>query len=418
MKPLPKNTFFMNALYLMLSTFVVAGAGLVFWMVVTRTHDVSAVGLATTLLSVSSLLSLLGLSGFDTTFVRFLPGTQRKNDYINSGFVVVTLASTILAIALGLALPMLSPNLSVLREPWAFISFVFFTAVTSLNVLTNAVFLAFKQAQYVFIINTLFSAGKVVLPVLFVGGNATTIFVLAGSAQALGLVLSIVWMVRKFGYSFSPRLHIQTLRVVKRFSLSVYMSSLLNLLPPTLLPLIIVYYLGPKSSAYYYMAFTIASVLYTIAYASMQSVLAEGSHNPAAIRAHVVKAAKLVTVLLVPAAIGVAILSTFLLTIFGHEYAQKAGTLLQLFAAGSLPVAVYAAIGAIFKVTKNLRGVIAMNAGYALIILGLGLWLVPVLGLVAIGWAWIIGNVAACAIGVVFLRKGNGKLGENHGTAP
>lgn len=411
-----KSKFFMNAFYLMLSTFVVAASGLVFWMVVTRTYDVTAVGLATTLLSVSSLLSLLGLAGFDTTFVRFLPNTPRKNDYINSGFVVVTLASTSLAIILALVLPMLSPNLSVLRAPWAFISFVFFTAVTSLNVLTNAVFLAFKQAQYIFIINTIFSAGKVVLPLLVVGGNATTIFVLAGSAQALGLVLSIAWMVRKFDYSFSPRVHMQTLRVVKKFSLSVYTSSLLNLLPPTLLPLIIVYYLGPQSSAYYYMAFTIASVLYTIAYASMQSVLAEGSHNPAAIHSHVIKAAKLITVLLVPAAIGIAVLSPFLLSIFGHEYAQKASTLLQLFAAGSLPVAVYAAIGAVFKVTKNLRGVITMNAGYALTILGLSYWLAP-LGLIAIGWAWIIGNIAACGIGTFFLlRAKNNRLGETRVT--
>jgi O-antigen/teichoic acid export membrane protein len=257
---------------------------------------------------------------------------------------------------------------------------------------------------------------KVVLALLITSGNAVTIFVIAGSAQALGLALSIAWMVRKFDYKFSPRLHMETLRVVKRFSLSVYASNLFNLLPPALLPLIIVYFLGPKNSAYYYMAFTIADVLYTITYASMQSVFAEGSHNPAAIRSHVVKAARLIAVLLVPAAIATAMLSNTLLSIFGHEYAAKAGTLLQLFAWGALPVAAYGAIGAVFKVTKNLRGVVIMNASYALVILGLSYLLVPAFGLTAIGWAWVIGNIAACGAGaLMYTRLSIKKTGEIHG---
>lgn len=400
-----KSKFYMNALYLMLSTFVVAAMGLGFWMVVTRKYEVAAVGLATTMLSVSSLLSLLGLAGFDTTFVRFLPTTNRKNDYINSGFIVVTIASTVLAMVLGVILPKLLPSLSTLADPWVFTSFVFFTTVTSLNVLTNAVFLAFKQAHYIFIINTLFSVCKVALALLLASGSAVTIFVIAGAAQAIGLTLSIAWMVRKFDYKFSPRLHVDTLRVVKKFSFSVYTSSLFNLLPPTLLPLIIVYFLGPKDSAYYYMAFTIANALYTIAYASMQSVFAEGSHDPAALHSHIVKAAKLIVALLVPAAIATALLSNVALSVFGREYAANAGPLLQLFALGALPVAVYGAIGAIFKVTKNLRGVVVMNASYALTILGLSYLLVPSLGLAAIGWSWVIGNIAACCVGALFYTR-------------
>jgi len=92
-RSLKRNTLYMNALYLLLSTIVVAATGFVFWLVVTRSYDSGAVGLATTLLSVSSLLSLLGLAGFDVTFVRFLPKAANKNAYINSGFIVVAVAS-------------------------------------------------------------------------------------------------------------------------------------------------------------------------------------------------------------------------------------------------------------------------------------------------------------------------------------
>ena len=85
----------------MLSTFVLAATGFVFWVFVANAYDTATVGLATTLLSVSGLLSLLGLAGFDTTFVRYLPGSKNKNDYINSGFVVVTIFSSVLAIVLA-----------------------------------------------------------------------------------------------------------------------------------------------------------------------------------------------------------------------------------------------------------------------------------------------------------------------------
>jgi O-antigen/teichoic acid export membrane protein len=405
LRRLRESTFFMNAFYLMLSTFVVAAFGFIFWAVVTKSYSAAAVGLATTLLSVSSLLGLLGLAGFDTTFVRFLPRSDRKNDYINTGLIIVTILSGGLAIGVAAILPLLIPDLSMLADPGVFIGFVFFTIVTSLNVLTNAVFLAFKRARYIFIINTLFSIFKVVLPVLVSGGDAMTIFVIAGSAQLVGLILSIMWMRRQFDYKFSSRIYMDMLRNVKKFSFSVYVSSIMNLLPPTLLPLIVVHHMGPANAAYYYMAFTLASVLYTVAYASMQSAFAEGSHDEAAMHVHITKAAKLVAVLLLPAALLTALLSNVLLGVFGHDYAREASVLLQLFAIGSIPVALSSAMGAIFKVTKNLRGVVGMNVMYAAVTLTLSYLLMPVQGLLAVGWAWVIGNLAACGVGAVFLIR-------------
>lgn len=399
----------MNACYLMLSTLVVAVAGFIFWVVVARSYDAAAVGLATTLLSVSGLLSLLGLAGFDTTFVRFLPNIERKNEYINNGFIITTFISAGLGAGLALLLPFISPSLSILSSKWAFVAFVFFTVIASLNVLTNAVYLAFKRTRYTLLINVLLSVCKVALPLLVARGNALTIFVLAGGAQLIGLALSILWLRHKFNYRFSPKLDLRALRVVKKFSLTMYASSVLNLLPPTLLPLLIVHQLGPENAAYYYMAFTIAGVLYTIAYASMQSAFAEGSHNAVAIHAHVAKAAKLIAALLLPATLVVMTMSGILLTAFGQAYAQGAQSLLQLFALSALPVAFYSALGAIFKVTKNLPGIVGMNIIYATVTLGASYLLMPHLGLIAIGWGWAIGNLAACSMGIFFLITANNK---------
>jgi len=417
LRELCKDTLLVNALYLMLSTFVVAITGFVFWIVVAHTHDPATVGLATTLLSVSALLSLLGLAGFDTTFVRFLHRSKHKQAYINSGFTVVTVVSGGLAICFAVLLPILSPQLLILRSAWPFVGFVVFTVIAALNILTNAVFLAYRKAHIICAINVIFSVFKVALTLVFTKGGAMMIFVLIGISQFVGLALSLV-VIHRLGFVFRPRLSHDILQMSKRYSSSVYMASVLNLLPPTLLPLIIVSQLGPENAAYYYMAFTIAGVLYTVSYASMQSAFAEGSHDETALKSHITKAAKLIGVLLIPAIVFVTIFSGRILQTFGNAYAVKGSFLLRLFALGALPVAAYSALGAIFKITQNLRGVVIMNGIYAVAILGLSYFWIPQFGVVAIGWSWVLGNVAAVAIGFVFLNlQQHKRIGDAHGKA-
>lgn len=403
-----KNTFFTNAFYLFLSTAFTAAAGFVFWVVVARTYDTSVVGVSTTLLSVSGLLALFGLAGFDTTLVRFLPGSRRRNDYINSAFTIVAFTSASLAAAVAWILLSIVPNLALLGDDWAFVVFIFFTVVGSLTLVTNAIFLAYKRARYIFILCIFSSVGKVGLPLLVPDGNAMTIFILAGVAQLMALLVSVVWLKRAFGYKFSVLFDTKILHIVKKFSFSMYVSSILNLLPPTIVPIVIIYLTGSSNAAYYYMAFTIASALYAIAYASMQSVFAEGSHNRATLRVHIANAVKVVALVLLPASLIVAAASNHLLSVFGSQYVSGAGQLLPLLALGALPVAMYSALGAIFKITKNLFGIVSMNVVYAAIILGLTFWLIPQMGIVAVGWAWLAGNIAACFVGLFFLitKKG------------
>lgn len=405
-RQLGTNTLFVNSIFLMLATGVVAVFGFIFWVVVARSYSPATVGVATTLLSLSGLISLLSMAGFDTTFVRFLPRSERKNDYINSGFIIVTLASALLSLGCVVVLPRTSPNLGIMADNmWYLAGFIFFTIATSLNTLTNAVFLAHKRARAIFVINLLFSLLKVTLPLLVLHGDAMTIFILAGVAQVAGLALSIGLMVKRFDYVFSLRLHKDIMRTIKKYSFSVYFATILNLLPPTLLPLIITHQLGPENAAYYYMAFAIATMLYTIAYASMQAAFAEGSHDETTMKAHMIKAGKLVALLLIPAMLLTANFSPFILGIFGAEYVIAASMLLQMLALSGLFVAFYSGMGAIFKVTKNLRGVIIMNIVYAGVILAGSYLFVQHLGLIGVGWAWMAGNIAAGLVALLFVQK-------------
>ena len=401
-----RSTLLVNSMYLMLGTVSVALFGFIFWVIVTRSYPSETVGMTATLLSVSGLISMLGLVGFDTTFVRFLPHSKAmRDDDMSTGIVLVATMSGLLSLAFVLTLPITSPSLTFVNHNAMYVgAFVFFTVVTSLNTLTNSIFLAFKSARDIFIINLLFSALKVALPLLIAKGSAMTIFVLVGISQLAGLILSLLILRAQLGYSFKFRLHLDFLRYVKKYSSSVYISSILNLLPPTLLPLIIVHQVGAANAAYYYIAFTIATTLYTICYASMQSAFAEGSHNQSEMKVHIRKAVHLIGVLLIPAILIIVIFGGFILRIFGGEYSIEGRSLLQLFAISALGVAAYSTMGTIFKVTQHLRGVVIMNIVYAALILGISYFLIPHYGVIAIGWAWLLGNVASAFVGFIFLK--------------
>lgn len=194
------NRLLMNALYMMLSTFVLAACGFVFWAIVTRTHATPVVGLATTLVSLSGLFSLAGLLGFDTAFVRFLSAAPHKNSFITRGLGVVALATIALSVAAGVILPIITPELKLLHDAWTLAGFVFFTVTTGLNTLTNSLFLAYRRAEYILGITIVVGLCKIILPLVVTGSTPMTVFIIAGVAQTAGVVLSGIAMYWHFKY--------------------------------------------------------------------------------------------------------------------------------------------------------------------------------------------------------------------------
>ena len=395
------NTLLVNSMALLAASGAVAGFGFIFWAVVARTFSDGTVGTAATLLSLSSLISLLSLAGFDSTFVRFLPGSERRSDYINSGLAIAALLSVIISAGFVAAFPLIAPDLAfVTYNPFYFLYFVLFTVFTTLNTLTNAVFLAFREALFILGINIAFSATKVVLPFIMNGGDAMMIFVISGISQVVGVGLSLAAIVWRFQHRFSPHIHLDILKLAKKYAFAVYGSSLLNLLPPTILPLVVTANLGSEAAAYYYMSFTIATLLYTVAYATNQSVFAEGSHNEKALKQHLIKGAKIVSLLLIPSAVALALAAPYILQIFGENYARSGAPLLQVFCASAILVAVYSALGAIFKVRGAIGALWCMNIAYVAAIGAASYLLTPAFGLLGIGYAWALGNALAIVAGV------------------
>lgn len=400
LQSLRRNSQITNSFFLLMASGAVAAFGFVFWTIIARSFPDSEVGIAATLLSLSNLISLLSLAGFDTTFVRFLPKSDRREDYVNSGLIIASILSILLSVVFLLGFPVLVPELAfVTLNPLYSLLFVILNVFTTLNTLTNAIFTAHRQAKYIFGINILFSFVKVVLPFIFISGGAITIFIISGVAQVVGATLSFLVMTRKLNHFFQLKVHKDIILLSKKYSFVVYTSSVLNLLPPTILPLIIIQTIGPEYSAYYYMAFTVATLMYTIVYAAMQAAFAEAAHAEDKLKEHLIKAARFLAILLVPSVTALFFGAPYILAVFGQSYVMEGAGLLQLFALSTIFVGFYSAAGMVFKIRHATIALGVMNTVYAGVIICISYLLIEKWNLMAIGIAWLAGNVLAVLAG-------------------
>jgi len=400
-----QNPLLASASNLMLSAGITAALGFVFWTVIAHTFRTETIGIATTLLSMSTLLSLMGLAGFDTIFVRYLPKSKHRNEQINSGLVIAGITSAIFGILFCVLLPILSPKLSFVdSNPWYIASFIVFTVFTTWNTLTNAVLVAYRRTSFVVAINIIFSAVKLALPFIVRSGGPMTIFAFVGVAQVVNVILSIAALMRYFDYVPSFKIHFGLVRETLRFGSATYAAQLLNLLPDSSLPLIVVNKLGPTAAAYFYIAFTIANLLYTIAFSTAQALLAEASHDEEHIVQHLRKGIVMISVLLIPATIVLIVVCPFILAFFGEAYRSGATGLLRIMSISSIAVMIYSALGTVFKLTRNLKAILATTATNAVVIVTLSIVVAKPWGLNGIGWAWLIGSWASVIVGLWFVR--------------
>lgn len=407
-RQLQTHSLMRNSFFLMLSTVVVGAVGFLFWVVVARSFSTQAVGLATTLLSVSSLISLFGLGGFDTVFIRFLARAKDKNKMINTGLLVSGVLSAILAIGFGLLTPIISPDIGFVQSNvWYLLLFVVVTMLTTWNTVTNALFIAHRKGQFVLITNIVFSAVKLCLPFMVAGDSPMLIFGIVGLAQAVYIVIALGIASRKL--DFRPRLTLdrETIRDTYRYGTATYTANLLNLLPDSVLPILVLNTLGAHAAAYFYIAFTIANLLYTIIFSTAQATLAETSQDEV-LGLHLRRGFTIVMGLLIPSIIGVIVLAPYVLDVFGHEYRVNATTLINILAISGIAIALYSVLGTYFKATHRLKAIVIMTAANSIAIIAFAAVLTKPYGLEGVGWAWLLGSLVAVLTGVgcmLFWRK-------------
>jgi O-antigen/teichoic acid export membrane protein len=403
------DSLYRNSIYLMVSAGVMAVFGFFFWLICARLFTAEQIGLATTLISVIGLIASFSLLGLNSGLIRYLPTAKDKNNKINTSFTIVALTSVIVSCIFLIGLHKFSPRLLFIKEN-IIISFAFilFMIIYSLNSVIDSVFIALRSAKFVLLKNTIFSAVKLVLPFVFIGIGAFGIFSSYMSAMFIGF--GVVFLVLIFKFKYKPKFvfYDNVIMRMGRYSFGNYIAGFIGGLPLMLLPLIITNMLHPETTAYYYMAMMIASLLFVIPGATNNSLFAEGSHNERGMKKNIFKSIWIITILLIPAILITILFGQYILLAFGKEYSAQGFNFLKIMAFSGIFVSVNSIFGSVFRIKKRIGGIVIASIVGAVIILGLSYFFINKgVGLIGIGYAYMAGQIV---VGLVYW--GMYKLGK------
>ena len=409
--PLRRNSFLLMATHAVIALF-----GFFFWRIAEGQYGTQAVGVATTLVSAALLIHTLARLGLDIGLIRFLPSETDKPGMINTSFTIAALFSAVLALVFIMGFGAWVPVLDVVRDnAWYAFLFIAFTVVTSLvELLRQGVFVAYRRTQSSLAMEVV--AGlRLPLLLVFLSVGAFGIFLSWGLAGVAALVVGTVLVLSvQRSYRPVPTIRGRVLDKMVRFSVANYIAETLREMPGFVLPIVVVGVftarfsgdVGKEMGAYFYIAWTIASVVMMISYATGSSLLAEGSVDPGGFGSTTAKAMRFMLLLLAMAIVIVFVAGDWVLAWFDEEYSENAFPLLRLLTVSGIPMAINTIYVTQKRIERKVWPVILMYGFVACFTVGVGYALIDRTDLLGIGIAWLVSNgLVAVVVGVSMTRS-------------
>jgi O-antigen/teichoic acid export membrane protein len=411
--------FYQNAYYLMSGNIINSALVFVFWIIAARLYPPEVVGSGSAIISACRLLALFAELGLGTSLVRYLPAAGKNgNDMINTCFTLSGLAVFIISLVflsgLGLWSPVLLP---VRQQPLYFIAFIFFTFSMVLQPLALTVLLARLQTRNIFIVNVAAGILSIILVSIFsiFTNSALGLFSAMGLAITFTLVLCVFWLIPRVqnGYFPLPGVNLKILKEMKSYSAANFIGKGFLLMTNFILPLIVVNTLGNEMNAYFYIPWSVGIVLQFIPAAISNSLFAEASNEETTLQANTKKSLKLVILLVLPAALIIIAISSFLLLLFGREYSEYGTSLLRILALSIIPWGIiYIYIG-ITRAKKNIKGLIVIPVFASGLSLGFSYVLMVHIGLVGIGLGYLAGQSIVALPVLLYLWRSRNSPGSS-----
>jgi O-antigen/teichoic acid export membrane protein len=406
LKKLNAENLFRNSAFLLGNLFLTTGCGFGALTLLTHLFSVQDVGLSATAISGCSLIQNITQFGVSDSLPRFLPTARNRSALINTVLTAVLL-STLLAAGIFLALPYARRFFAL--GGWAFGPlFVVAACVLAAELVLGTVLVADRATDKMVAASVAPNLLGLAAPaaLVFVGGLGSFI---ARVASDIASCIFYSRLIIKRGHKFRPQLNFSGMREILHFSFGMHMANLIGGLPALVLPLLVLSRVGAKEAAYWGIAMSIATFLFSLPGLVIRALLPEVSYRPAERRHLFRRSALLVPAIAVPALALAFFLSPVVLVIFGRTYATGAvGPLRWLIVAAlvSMPLSV---LGAILVVAKKSLMITIANAVDAIVVLGLAeLWAGNV-NQIAISWTFgEVGNIVLFgAFAVAALREVN-----------
>jgi O-antigen/teichoic acid export membrane protein len=334
------TSYYRNSYYLLSNNIATTALGFLFWLVVARYYTANDIGISIALISASGLITNLASFGLWQSVIRYLHKQEDKIGFINTCLTIILVFSIIFSIIFIYGIEIWANRLAFIKSSYVYILlFIVFTALSSINYMLNNIFVAYQNARYSFLQTVILSLLKIPLAItLSYVATILGIFGSWGFAITVAVTISLFTFMKSVQphYSLYPKIKWTTIKEIFNFSLANYIVGLIGGTPALIFPIIILQVLSADDSAYFYIAFSIASVLFMIPSALSTSLYAEGCVQESTFRMNKKQAIKQAYLMLAPALAIIIFFGDKLLLLFGKSYSINGHFLLTVLAISSL----------------------------------------------------------------------------------
>jgi O-antigen/teichoic acid export membrane protein len=389
-----------------------AGFGVLYWLLAARFYAPPVVAVNSAAISAMMLLAGAAQLNLMSALLRFVPTSgAAAGRMIRRAYLVGGGLSGVAAIVFLASLHLWSPDdLADLLQPgYSAVSFVLATMLWSIFVMQDNALVAVSRPSGVPAENTSFAVLKIALIAalaLDFAGDAG-IWWSWSAAMAVCVVGCSIYLFGRAVPAF-VRAHegepaqVVAVRDLRRFVGPDYVGSLAWIACTSLVPLLVLDLTGAGHSAAFALPWSMCIALYSVPTAFGQSLVAHSVRNTDLLEVNYRRAVHHTLMLLTPVVALVVAFAPLGLRLFGPFYAAHSTATLRLLSFSAFPNAVVSLAVNRARVLRRMATVVGILVGLSVLVLSLVFILVPRMGVVGGGVAWLSGQ---CVVAAVILLR-------------
>jgi O-antigen/teichoic acid export membrane protein len=390
------------------------GFGFLFWIVAARLTSVAGMGTLAATVSAVMLVTQIGLLGVGAAMIVSIGRGEPLGRVLDTGFTLVTVTSLVAAVGYVALTVLGRGDVATTQTAAPFVAMFLVAAVCgTVTICLDQAGIAIGRPAGTVMRYLL--GGVVMLATLGVaavasGGHLGVSAVFG--AWALSSVVICVTGAAQFsrwaGYRYRGRVHFEILRGHLAVGVPNHLLTLTERLPALLVPLLVAHLVSPEATAYWYPAWMLVWVAYTVPIQVGLVQFSEGVRRPGDLRMTLRSGFASGLALGGLAAVLLAVLAHPLLTLIGADYADASATALRVLTLGIIPFAVWQSYNARCRAAGLVREGVLAGLVLAATICVATVWAAP-RGSTALAIAW----VASSSLGAVWAahrltrREGN-----------
>jgi O-antigen/teichoic acid export membrane protein len=394
---------------LTVSILIVAAGGAVFWAIAARIADTGVVGQVAAISSVSSFIVYLTGLGLIPVIARYGADDSHESRVVHNAAIMGTLTAAILsalvicAVAGAASIETLDPIRSITGAT----TFTLIAAGASVTVLVEIRLLC--QRRYRWLVGRAAATATVSIGLVSLGpvrDDPLRIFIAgSGTAALSGLV---VWLLaerhdrNRFRLSPPP----DDVRPILHYAAVNWTANIIGKAAATALPLVMAMLTTSEECAQFFVAWSIAIIIFVVVGTVGTTLLAHGSRSTefdVQIRHALVLGSVLVTGIVASTMVGAPLVKL----VYGSSYAD-AVTLLRVFSIAAIPTMLYSIANAVAQVRRTSRVIVALPSLLMVsVYIPIAVMSNP-LTIMDAGASWLIGTSIAGTAGVIYLLSARG----------